>query len=268
MAKRLRFQEIVGVHPTRPHKFGGWFKYEDAHSNHGVPSRQLNESNRGRSSFITTMREWLRTHHSHPEHLARRREALTRQGFTYATKRFPTNSDTQKGNWAEIFLAEYVSAACNAQLPVYRLRYNPNIEQSMTGNDVLAFDLDSDPIRIIVGEAKFRGTPSKQAVVEIVETLERQHRAGVPVSLQFVADRLFEEGKADLGSRIEECSYLFARGKLRLDHVGLLVSNQKALNHVKKNAESSMRRLAIMSLCLDDPIALVQSSFESLEDSL
>ena len=267
MAKAPKFQEVVGDHPKRPHEFGVQFKHEDGHSNDRVPTRQLNESNGKPGNFSAVMRKWIRIHHSRPENLERdqkRREALMRQGAKCLTKRFPTNSDTQKGNWAEIFLAEYISAACNAQLPVYRLRYNPNIEQSMKGYDVLAFDLDSDPIRIIVGEAKFRGTPSKEAVLDIVTTLERSCLAGVPVSLQFVADRLFDEGQENLGRRVEECSDLFALGKLRLDHVGLLVSNENASKHVMRNAKSSERRLAVMSLCLYDPVALVKSSFKGL----
>ena len=138
----------------------------------------------------------------------------------------------------------------------------------MKGDDVLAFDLDADPIRIIVGEAKFRKIPSKKDVVDIVTTLERSIRVGVPVSLQFVADRLFYERQDDLGRRIEECCDLFARDRLQLDHVGLLVSNQNTSDQVKRNAESSMRRLAVMSLCLSDPIASVESSFEGLKDLL
>ncbi|MFQ6963494.1 MAG: Hachiman antiphage defense system protein HamA [Oscillospiraceae bacterium] len=43
----------------------------------------------------------------------------------------------------------------------YRLRYNTNPDQSMKGDDVLLFDLDSDPVRIVVGESKFRGTPDE-----------------------------------------------------------------------------------------------------------
>ncbi len=34
-----------------------------------------------------------------------------------------------------VFLAEYIVAESEASLPVYRLRYNPNVEQSMKGDD-------------------------------------------------------------------------------------------------------------------------------------
>jgi hypothetical protein len=63
---------------------------------------------------------------------------------------------------------------------------------------------EPDPVRIIVGEAKFRSTSANQAVKDIVEGLVRSYKAGTPASLQFVADRLFESGDADLGERVFE----------------------------------------------------------------
>jgi hypothetical protein len=191
---------------------------------------------------------------------------MARHGFTDPTRRYPRNPNTQKGNWAEILLAEYLSGSCNAQLPVYRLRYNTNVDQSMKGDDVLAFDLDSDPVRILVGEAKFRSTPSKKAVEEIVEALTRSYRAGIPVSLQFIADQLFREGSEELGEKVEACNLLFALGKLRLDHVGLLVSDARAADQVRLNAKSPLHSLAVMSLGLDDPEGVVSICYQGLDD--
>ena len=260
---------IVGEHPSSYHPFGVRFAAQDGHSDHGMPTRSLSETDADLEQFITAMRRFLQTHHSTPEDLARdrnRREALLRQGFSLPVSRFPTNPTTRKGNWAEVFLCEYVVSSSNADLPVYRLRYNPNIDQSMKGDDVLAFDLEADPVRIIVGEAKFRGRSRKEAVIEIIESLERSHQGGLPVSLQFVADRLIQEGNESLGRRIEECADLFVRDKLRIDHVGLLASNHLASSHVEQHAKSSIRRLAVISMSLSDGERLVESSFSGLDE--
>jgi hypothetical protein len=268
MPDPLQFEDVVGSHPDSPNPIGERFSSEDAHSDHGVPTRALAETDSDVDQFIAVMRECLRTHHSRPQDLERdrqRREAFARQGLTLPASRFPTNLTTRKGNWTEVLLCEYVTASCNADLPVYRLRYNPNVEQSMKGDDVLAFDLGADPVRIIVGEAKFRGTSSKKAVTDIVESLERSFRGGLPASLQFVADRLIQEGNEALGRRIEECADLFVRGRLRIDHVGLLASNHLAPTHVQENARSELRRIAVISMSLSDGEALVTSSFDGLE---
>jgi hypothetical protein len=269
MSDKLDFVNIIGAHPLAPNPFGIFFAARDEHSKYGVPHRVLDASLLNLVEFTAVMKKWIIIHHSSPENIARdqkRREALARQGFSDSGKRFPTNQKTQKGNWTEILLAEYLTNSSKAKLPVYRLRYNPNVEQSMKGDDVLAFDLDSNPVRLLVGEAKFRSTPSKQVVEEIVETLTKSHKAGIPVSLQFVADRLFEEGNLELGKKVDECNELFALGRLQLNHVGLLVSDSNAGGHVRRNANSTLRRLAVLSLGLNAAEDVVLSCYKGIED--
>lgn len=236
-----------------------------------VPHRALAEKDGCRAAALKSLRAMLRKHHASPEALRRteeHREALKRLGLDNELarlRRFPTNTSTQKGNLAEIVLAEYVVAATGVTLPVYRLRYNPNVDQSMKGDDILAFDLDAKPPRIVVGEAKFRGTSSPAAVREIVADLLRSYKAGVPASLQFVADRLFEAGEIDLGSRVLNCARLFALGELRIDYVGMLLSDTKSAERVDEATPDSLRRLAMISLGVKDPDALVTACYANLE---
>ncbi|WAK04331.1 Hachiman antiphage defense system protein HamA [Methylobacter sp. YRD-M1] len=257
-------KQIVGPHPLPPHPCGNSLTALDQRTKHNIPHRVLENDPLEIDEFIAAMTQWVVNHHISPESVKRdrtRREALERQGFNDPTQRFPTNTSTQKGNWAEILLAEYIVASSEAQLPVYRLRYNPNVDQSMKGDDVLAFDLNSNPVRILVGEAKFRSTSQKAVVGELIEALEKSHSGNVPASLQFVADRLFDSGQDELGTKVAECNVLFAQGRLQLDYVGLLVSNKHAHSHVFSTAQSNIQRLAVMSLVLPDPEAVVADCF-------
>lgn len=245
---KMNAEQIIGPHPPPPHPCGIHLAARDQHTAHSVPHRVLDKAPMQLAEFTAAMAQWIVSHHINPEAIERDRifrEALARQGLAdpARVRRFPINIKTQKGNWAEILLAEYVAASCNAQLPVYRLRYNPNVDQSMKGDDVLAFDLDSNPVRVLIGEAKFRSTPTKQVVEELVGALVKSHSGNIPASLQFVADRLFDSGDSELGAKVAECNVLFAQGRLQLDYVGLLVSSAKAHSHVQKNAQSSVRRL-------------------------
>ncbi len=244
---------------------------KDDYTQSAVLHRILSEKDGKRTIAVTGIREMLVRHHASPEMLERtrqQREAMTRLGFGAVQKmlqRFPTNPVTQKGNLAEIVLAEYIVAATGSELPIYRLRYNPNIEQSMKGDDVLAFDLDANPVRIIVGEAKYRATSSITVVKELVECLVRSYKGEVPASLQFVADRLYETGQADLGERVLQCAMLFLQGKLRLDYVGLLLSDMKSAGRIDSATPSSLRRLAMISLGVDAPDSLVDECYRNLE---
>lgn len=260
----MDIEQIVGPHPLPPHPCGNCLVAEDQKTVHDIPHRVLKNEPQKRDELITVMVQWIVNHHVSPESVERdrkRRDALERQGLHDPTLRLPRNTSTQKGNWAEILLAEYVAASCNAQLPVYRLRYNPNVDQSMKGDDVLAFDLDSDPVRILVGEAKFRSTSTKVVVGELIDALEKSHSGNVPASLQFVADRLFDSGQDELGAKVAECNTLFAQNRLQLDYVGLLVSNAHAHAHVSSSGQSTIQRLAVMSLDLPDPGGVVADCY-------
>ena len=264
VVEKMNVKQIIGPHPLPPHPCGIHLAATDQHTVHSVPHRVLDSNSLQRGKFTAAMTQWIVNHHISPEAIERdrvRHEALARQGLVDPTQRFPVNTKTQKGNWAEILLAEYVAASSNTQLPVYRLRYNTNVDQSMKGDDVLAFDLDSNPVRVLVGEAKFRAAPSKRVVKELVGALAKSHAGNIPASLQFVADRLFDSGNSELGAKIAECNVLFAQGRLQLDYVGLLVSNVNAHSHVKNNAQSSIHRLAVVSLALANPDGVVADSY-------
>lgn len=262
--------EILGPHPM-PDAFGCHTQAENTKTTSDVPHRALTQDNDSRDETVQQLREALIQHHTSEEMRERdrrKRESLSQLGYPVSDKkthRFPNSNKTQKGNLAEVFLAEYIVAIADAELPVYRLRYNPNVEQSMKGDDVLAFDFHSKRVRILVGESKFRGTPSKSAVEDIVAGLVRSHQAGLPVSLQFVADRLFETDNMDLGRRVENCALLMAQGRLDLQYVGLLLSNTNSKSHVDRHTNSDLRNLVMISLGVDEPNSLVRECFNGIE---
>ena len=261
---------VIGKHPSPPNVFGDAFVAVDHATVTMVAHRALAERSGGRAIAISGIREMIIRHHASPQQLARSKaesDALQRLGMAPLLQgmgRFPANPQTRKGNLAEIVLAEYVAATTPLKVPVYRLRYNPNVEQSMKGDDVLAFDLDADPVRVVVGEAKFRAQSTRQAVEEIVQGLERSRKAGIPISLLFVADRLFDEGRNDLGRRVLECATLFALGKLQIDYVGFLLSDEGSASRVDNATPVTTRRLAMVSLGVSDPVAIADACFDGL----
>jgi hypothetical protein len=116
-----------------------------------------------------------------------------------------------------------------------------------------------------VGEAKFRSTSSTTIVKELVDSLVRSYRGSVPASLQFVADRLFESGQAELGERVFQCAELFLQDKLSLDYMGLLLSDTKSAERVDSATPASLRRLVMISLGVEAPVSLVDDCYLNLE---
>lgn len=260
--------DITNDHPTGTHPFAVSLVSADVATASGVAHRKL-EGNGNDDDFLNFMVPALKNHHISAAGLVRRKELIESLRIVDApipTSPYPINAKTQRGNFAEIFLAEYLHSTTEAQIPVYRLRYNTNPDQSMKGDDVLLFDLDSDPARIIVGESKFRGIPSKQVVLDMVEGLIRSNKAGLPVSLMFVAERLFEEGREDMGKKVQNCAILFATDKLKIDYVGLLMSNPNASNYISDHTPNELHNLLMISLGLKEPEAIVHQAFTQLED--
>lgn len=209
---------IVNKHPDKMSPLGISLVANDGITTSGVAHRSLAENGHN-DVLLKYMEDALQKHHISPDALQRHMDLITSlkiKGLPILRSPYPQDFTTQKGNFAEVFLAEYLSSTTDAQLPIYRLRYNTNPDQSMKGDDVLLFDLDADPVRIIVGESKFRTTPDKQAVVDIVDGLVRSNKAGLPISLMFVAERLFQEGKSEIGQRVQNCALLFATNKLQI----------------------------------------------------
>jgi len=266
-----RSPQILGSHPAPPHPFAEFLLAKDGLTATKVPHRALSENNGKRAAGLIALRDMIVRHHvdaNAQERDARREAALEKLGFgeqQKALRRFPVNESTRKGNLAEIILAEYIVAARGLTLPVYRLRYNPNVDQSMKGDDVLAFDLTNRPRRIVIGEAKYRETPTKAAVTEILEGLSRSHKSGLPVSLQFVMDRLFETGAEGLGLEIADSARLFALDELVLEYVGLLVGNSDTHARIQSAAASTIPTLALISLEIVEPNGFVSACYDRLE---
>lgn len=237
-----------------------------------IPHKVLIE-NGNNDILINHMVPLITNHHIEPEALIRHKELVESLRIlnlpsTSIKSPYPKNFTTQKGNFAEIFLAEYLTSTSDVELPIYRLRYNPNPDQSMKGDDVLLFDLDTEPVRIIVGESKFRGIPDKTSVIEMIDGLIRSNREGLPISLMFVSEMLIKEGKPELGKKVQNCALLFATNKLTIEYVGLLMGNQNAKNPINKHTPNGLRNLLMISLGIRNPENIIKSSFERLEDSL
>jgi hypothetical protein len=254
---------VLGSHPSQSTLFGPWLSCTDGLAASGVPHRSMIQLSQEPMSDLLRV---VRLHHATPARLseARKMRAFAKKYRKRADlpylRLFPKTDSTRKGNFAEIILAEYVVECTGAALPIYRLRYNPNIDQSMKGDDVIAFDFGR-VTRVIVGEAKFRSAPSATVVKEIAEALVRSYQAKLPVSLTFVANRLEDAGNRHLAKKVRKCAEDFVRGNLRIDYVGLLVGPQSCAQHVNTSVPSKPRSLVMISLGLNSPAALVDACF-------
>lgn len=115
----------------------------------------------------------------------------------------PRDRRTRSGNFIEILACELAKQQ-GYDIPVLRLQYNPNRDQSMKGDDILGFRvMNGEPSekRGLVGEGKFRSDFETEAVIEAYNGLKVKVRSG-PISMEFVAAILSREGDKQMAAKI------------------------------------------------------------------
>ncbi|HOO51349.1 MAG TPA: DUF1837 domain-containing protein, partial [Alphaproteobacteria bacterium] len=68
--------------------------------------------------------------------------------------------------------------------------------------------------------------------------------------------------------KVMSCLSLFAAAKLRIDYVGLLMSNTNARANINRNSQTQLHNLLLMSLGIDNPSSVVKDAFDKLENDL
>jgi hypothetical protein len=136
----------------------------------------------------------------------------------------PTSTEVRRGHLAEILACEFARHMLGYYIPVHRLRYNPNPDQSMKGDDLLGFQFATaqrEPYNVLVGEAKYRSQYGSKAVVEAHDALGRGFRP-YPASIEFVATLLQMRGNRDKANQVRQVKNLLASMSHRVTRYYLL----------------------------------------------
>jgi hypothetical protein len=260
-------EKILGKHPNKK-GIGQWLNCTD-HKKNGKVHRELYEKEGTRDKAIEMISDWLIKHHISEKKQLRLKKMYSKYGYDKIYKNlkpFPTSDKTQKGNCTEIILAEYLVQVTNLKLLVFKLRYNPNIDQSMKGDDVLLLNPNKLNEKIIVGEAKFRKTPSKAVLDEIVESFESNNY--MPISLSFIAEIVSNEGNDELSEAIEELQAQLYKMNTPVLNIGFLLSNHNAANNVNRYEKKSGSNLIFISLGTTDCEKIITDSYKKSFEKL
>jgi len=272
-------ERLIGEHPATPHILGDWLAHTDYPTTVSKKHRKLDENNSLRNQAIDKIADWIVNHHIIEQKIGaieRKAQILQKHDFEEYVKSLnllPSIEDTMKGNIAEIILVEYLQESTGFSPIIHKLRYNPNVNQAMKGDDVLLLNPDNVFEKIIYGESKYRSTPSKQAIEEAVSNLEGNKR--LPVSIGFVADRLYEMGDSELADQLMDLQSLLKNNSIDVHNVGFLVSTKSTTTpskdtskQVEKHLNTTNSNLVFVSLGLDNPIEIVEESFKLANERL
>lgn len=265
--------DLIGKHPTKPNSFGLWLDSNDYPHSVTKCHRELTEqAEYSRNELIERLADDIIKHHYSDERIDRLVKNYAKLGFTeYSdylkrTLKTPTNLTTKKGNLTEIILCEYICSSTQKNLThIYRFRYNPNVDQSMKGDDVLLID-DTEDIKVFLGEAKFRGIPTKQSVSMISESLTKDKQ---PLSYTLLTDILLQDPETEeLGEKIDDFVREAIKSNEDVTYVGLLFSDTRTSARVEENLDNDNPNLVFISLGVENPEALIVEAFDLAEEKL
>jgi hypothetical protein len=264
--------DLIGNHPALPHVFAKWLVCND------VPVT-ANKSHRSLTSQIATtdndLIDWLGRklfeHHHSDYRIEKLKEKYTELGFgKYAerNRKLPTADKTRKGNATEILLTEYIESCRKKKLiKVFKLKYNPNVEQALKGDDTLMVDIVSNgqnhKVKMYLGEAKFRKTPSKAVLEDLAKSLGKEKR---PLSYSFLVDELGRNAETkDVADILDSFIVEEIKSNGDLFYSGFLLSNTDTFATVEKHYNSDNPKLVLVSIGITNPEELINKAFEKAE---
>lgn len=233
----------IGKHPSDPSFFFRWLgatNVPPAKTMGHKKYRSLTENKTVRDAAIDTVALWVITYHIR-ESTIRRLQAEKKRAIykKYDYDKYlkaqhylpqPSEPSTQSGALTEVVFTEYLKACSQFATLIYKLRYNSNTSQSMKGDDVLLFNENNLEEKIIYGECKFRSTPSKQAIDDILSS--QGSASKMPVTMTFVAGVLEDQGQQKLSNKISKLQEKMKDGKIPIMSVGLMMSDQDTYDSV------------------------------------
>ncbi|WP_333624222.1 Hachiman antiphage defense system protein HamA [Sphingobacterium siyangense] len=278
-------EKLIGAHPLPDANIiGSWLTSEDLDildSNPNKKHRKLSEKIAERSRAVEEIANWIVEHHVDANRLIRlqrrKSEIMSKYGISIeeyvdSQNLFPKLEVTKRGSATEIILTQYLQTTSGLSLLAYKLTYNANIDQSMKGDDCLLFNTLDLRSKIIVGEAKFRSTPSKKVVMDMIENLEGNKK--LPISLPFIAQLFSSNGDEDMAGKIDDLLYEVSKGQIPIVNVGLLLSTKGTTKSsdsslaVEANLTTTNPNLVIISLGTENPKAILDDAFDLAKNIL
>jgi len=269
-------KQLIGTHPVAPNIFDKWLNSNDIESTEDGCHRSLTHKvDYDDEELIDWLSKKLIHHHYDENRLRRLKNKFSELGFPEYAKqhrRLPIADRTKKGNATEIILIEYIES-CQAKplVKAYKLRYNPNVDQAIKGDDTLLIDIiqndkgESD-IKMFLGEAKFRKKPTKKVVEDISEALGKDK---LPLSYSYLVDELGRNSETEeLADLLDSYLIQEIKDKGNISYTGFLLSNSETFKFVDANLKTDNKSLIFISLGMDEPELFINKAFEKAEEHL
>ncbi|MGE8555014.1 MAG: Hachiman antiphage defense system protein HamA [Chryseobacterium jejuense] len=264
--------ELIGKHPLSPNIFGKWLASNDYAVTTSKNHRSLTPlTTIDNNEIIEWLGRALFKHHHTDYRIEKLKENYSQLGFSEYAKyvenrrRLPLADAVQKGNATEIVLTEYIQDCLDKELiKVFKLKYNPNVDQAIKGDDTLMVDIINDGIqdriKLYLGESKFRSIPTKAVINTLSQSLSKDK---LPLSYTFLIDELGRDSaNKHIADLLDKTMISQIKGNDDLIYTGMLLSDTTTSSVVEKHLNSDNSQMILISIGIDDPAELIKKGFE------
>ncbi len=264
--------DLIGDHPSLPNIFAKWLSSTD----NPVTGTKRHRSLSGIiASDDPDLIEWLGRklfdhHHSdfRVEQLKINYTKLNYPGYAEMHRKLPIADRTRKGNATEIILTEYIESCIGrSAVKAFKLKYNPNADQALKGDDTLLVDIvdngSGEVVKVYLGEAKYRTAPTKKVVGDISSSLAKDKK---PLSFSFLVEELARNpATLEIAKKLDAVMIDDIKGRGNLIYTGLLLSDLRTEAKVEATLNSDNPDFVMISIGIENPIELIKHAFTKAE---
>ncbi|MGJ5051640.1 Hachiman antiphage defense system protein HamA [Bradyrhizobium oligotrophicum] len=145
-------------------------------------------------------------HYASEEHIARVLERLGKPAAAALIReKLPTTKSIRSGDLGEILATEYIAEKTDYDAPIKRLRWKDHRNMALRGDDVIGMRVDDNgALHFLKTEAKSRVNLPDDVLTEARAALEKHQGLPSPHALEFISERLFEQGNTELADAIDD----------------------------------------------------------------
>jgi len=248
---KKKISEIIGNHPNKTSFYGNWLVSKDVFDGQKKYRILTENDSASANKIIDKIAQQLVEHlvsDSKVKMLIERKKNIYHkysfENHIEAQGLIPTEGFVKQGNLGEITFIEYLKALEKYDFLVYKLLYNPNVSQSMKGDDILMFD-KLNLRNILLGEVKYRGKASVQTIEEILGSFGGNRK--LPSSISFITEILYKRNP-DIAKELSLIQTEIYNGENSIINGGLLLSDKQAHRVVERHTFQTDYELTQKSL--------------------
>lgn len=227
----------------------------------------LKEISGSRDRIRDYLSQAILDHHMHRQRLADRISALGYEGVAeFVGTELPRDDKTRKGNFGEIVASEHLMQRHGYRMPVFKIRFRDSYKLPMRGEDIVAFQMDSENriSRVVIGEAKTLLRFRNSTLLDAHERLITAYRPR-PMTLSMLAEILYDRGDVDLAGEIDRISDMLMKRRFPRSNWIFMITERRKRDTFRRLEEHDdvISDLNCASLALEDLTEFIHDLFDN-----